>query len=47
MNGPTPISFTEIKAWCDLMNIKLSSWEVDLIKQVDSTYMKVVSNVRH
>lgn len=46
-SGPPPISFSEIKSWCDLMSITLSGWEVDLIKDLDKTYMRVVSNVRH
>ena len=45
--GPAPISFSEIKAWSELMGIKLSGWEVEALKDLDIIYIRVVSNVRH
>lgn len=47
MNGPSALSYLEIKAWSDLMGNTLSPWEVDIIKQIDAIYMKVVNSVRH
>lgn len=47
MSGPSSLTYLEIKAWCDLMGNTLSAWEVDIIKQIDAIYMKVVNSVRH
>lgn len=39
--GANPISFTEMKSWCDLTNIELNPWEVSVIKKLDMEYMKI------
>lgn len=43
MSGPNPITYQEIKAWCELTGVVLSPWEVNAIKRLDAVYMKVVS----
>jgi hypothetical protein len=43
MNGPNPLSYDIIKAWCDLTGIHLRPWELDLIKALDTTLIKVIS----
>lgn len=40
-SGPNPIQYSEIKAWSELNNIRLSSWQVEVIKSLDSTYIGV------
>lgn len=43
MSGPNPISYDIIKAWCDLSGISLSPWEVELVKALDSIWLKTIS----
>jgi hypothetical protein len=45
-SAPLPISYQEVKAWCDLTGINLSPWEVQVIKRLDTVYIKVVANGR-
>ncbi len=42
MAGPMALSYTEIKAWCDLMKIEPSAWEVETIKMIDQVYLAEV-----
>ena len=39
--GPNPLSYTEIKAWCDLCGEHLMVWELDILKRLDATYLGV------
>lgn len=41
MNGPNPISYDIIKAWCDITNIELSPWEVSTIKALDNLWITI------
>lgn len=34
-----PLTFTEIEAWGRLYKMKLDSWEIDVIKQLDLIYL--------
>jgi hypothetical protein len=43
MNGPNPISYDIIHAWCSLTGIYLSPWELGVIKSLDSIWMKTIS----
>lgn len=36
-----PITFQEIKAWCELHNTKLRPWEVTALRRLDAIYIKV------
>lgn len=38
-----PLSFSEMKAWANLMRIPLAVWEVETIKQLDLIYLKCQS----
>lgn len=40
-SGPEPISYTEIKAYIELSNHSLDSWEVDAIIELDQIYLRV------
>lgn len=42
-NGPNPLSWEGIAAWSDLFCIRLSPWEVDTIKTLDSLWIKTVN----
>ena len=42
MGGPNPISYDIIKAWCELMQITLSPWEVETIKSLDNLWIKII-----
>ena len=37
--SPLPLGYEMIKAWADLMDIKLSTYEVKIIKQVDNIFI--------
>jgi len=39
--GANPISFTEIKSWCDLNEIILSPWELYIIKRLDLEFLRI------
>jgi len=42
-NGPLPISYTEIKSWMELTNNFLNAWEIEGIKELDRTYLRVAN----
>lgn len=39
MNGPLPLSFTEISSWIRLTGKIVRKYEIDIILQLDSAYM--------
>jgi hypothetical protein len=41
--GPAPITYLEIKSWCDLFNITLEPWELNLIKAMDVKYLTIIN----
>ena len=43
--GPSPITYTEIKAWAELLNIYPSPWEVGMLKVMDNKYLNVVNKL--
>lgn len=43
-SGPNPISYNEILAWKVLTQSPLQSWEIDVVKKLDQTYMKVMTD---
>lgn len=43
-NGPLPLTYTEISAWQSLTGNTLSSWEVDVIKKLDRTYVRIIND---
>tara|TARA_R110001599_G_scaffold348271_1_gene575386 strand:+ start:294 stop:626 length:333 start_codon:yes stop_codon:yes gene_type:complete len=42
-SGPNPISYEQIKAWKELTETPISSWEVEAIKRVDAVYMGIAN----
>jgi hypothetical protein len=40
MQGPEAINFQDIAAWCSLYDVKLRTWEIDLIQRLDRTWLK-------
>ena len=42
-SGPNAISYYEIKAWIDLTETPIKSWEVEAIKRLDSVYLGVAN----
>jgi hypothetical protein len=38
-SGPNPLSYTEIKDWCDMCDVQLTTWELDLIKNLDAAFL--------
>ncbi len=38
--GPGPITFAEVLAWQHLRNLKLETWELDALRQMDSAYLE-------
>jgi hypothetical protein len=39
-NGPNPLSWSDIKAWDDMMRVGLKDWEVRAIKALDVLWMQ-------
>jgi hypothetical protein len=42
MGGPNPLSWSDIKAWDDLMRAGLKEWEVRAIKALDMIWLQSV-----
>jgi hypothetical protein len=42
-SGPLPISYTEMKAWMELTQTYLQPFEVDAVKKLDSTYLRIAN----
>jgi len=38
LQGKDPLTFSEIKAWADLMHLQLNPWEVEIIMRLDTIY---------
>lgn len=39
--GPAPISWMDIVAWQSLRRIRLSGWELDVIRALDGAYLRI------
>jgi hypothetical protein len=46
VGGPSPLSWSDMKAWADLTNADLKDWEVHAIKALDSVWLRIVSEDR-
>jgi len=46
--GPSPISYHDIDTYCRVLDVKLTPWDVRMIRQMDSVMMKAnrVSDAR-
>lgn len=42
-NGPLPITFMEIQAFCSLLDVALSPNEVTTLKNMDTVYLNIVT----
>jgi hypothetical protein len=42
--GPNPISHSEILAWSQLYNARLTGWELSVIRRLDILYMQHAYN---
>jgi len=42
-SGPNPITYEQIKAWKELTETPLASWEVEAIKRLDVVYLGVAN----
>lgn len=40
--GPNPLSWSDIKAWNDLLHVGLKEWEVRAIKALDGLWLRAV-----
>jgi len=43
MNGPTAISYVQIKAWKELTETSILPWEIEAIKRLDLEYLRVAN----
>jgi len=43
VNGPLPISYSEILAYCQLMDVRLVPDDVVVLKRMDNAFLRVVS----
>jgi hypothetical protein len=43
-SGPNPITYSEILAWKTLTESPLRPWEIEVVKQIDQRYMKVMAD---
>lgn len=41
--GPSPITFGEIAAWQSLRRIRLDSWELDALLELDTLFLELVT----
>lgn len=39
--GPAPIAWVEIAAWQALRRVRLSGWELDVIRALDEAYLRI------
>jgi hypothetical protein len=42
-SGPNPLSYEGIQAWCNLSGVALYSYEVDVIKELDSMWVRIMN----
>ena len=42
MEGPQPLSYEAILAWCNLYGIRLSLWEMEVIEALDALWLRIV-----
>jgi hypothetical protein len=42
-SGPNPITYEQIKAWKELTETPVEPREIEVIKRVDTVYMRVVN----
>lgn len=45
-NADTPITFTEIDAYCRVTKCDVQMWELDAIRELDKTWCKVKNDAR-
>ena len=43
MSGPQPLTYTDIKSWVELTGYEVTPFELEVIKKLDSTYIKVIN----
>ena len=43
MSGPNPLSWGDIKAWCDLTGVHLEPWEADMLKALDMVWVRAMN----
>ena len=43
LNGPSSLTYTDIKAWSELTGNELSPVDVEIIKKLDTLYLKVMN----
>ena len=43
-SGPNSLSYTDIKAWCELTGTPLDAREVQTIKLLDSVYIRIMTS---
>jgi hypothetical protein len=43
-SGPNPISYMDIKSWCDLTGTPLEPIDVDIIKRLDRIFLEGTSD---
>jgi len=39
--GVNPITFTEINAWKELLEVKVKPWEIEAILELDEVYLRI------
>lgn len=42
MNGPEPLQYEAVQAWCNLHRDRLSLWEIDTIEALDALWLNIV-----
>jgi len=43
MSGANPLTWEGIQAWCNLNGIVLSSWELETVKALDTTWVRTMN----
>ena len=44
MSGPNPLTWQDLYSWQNVLQIQVRPFEFELIKEIDSTYLKYISD---
>jgi len=46
MESPNPLTYQDIWSWKSLLDVYIHPWEILIIKQLDNTYLRYISEQR-
>ncbi len=45
MGGPSPISYSDILSWRELLRVDIKPYEVEIIRAIDNVYLNVANEI--